>query len=154
MVLCRIGGSRVGKTVTFSHPSQTEAWCGCLLVWSCSGWASFFVCLLSPYMYLAVTIYVASRCPGLRRVLLRQRTYMSTSCLPFLLYETLEVVEARDVGPWFAAYGTRSMARRHLSTCPFPYRCQVGMLLPLLCTCYPSFYHCRNYCVVPLLFWC
>jgi hypothetical protein len=32
-------------------------------------------------------------------------------------------------------------------------RCRLGMLLPLLCTCYPSFYHCKNYCVVPLLFW-
>jgi hypothetical protein len=41
--------------------------------------------------------------------------------LSFLLYETLEVGEARDEGPWFAAYGTRSMARHHLSTWPFPY---------------------------------
>src|SRR5688572_26205327 len=32
-------------------------------------------------------------------------------------------------------------------------RCRLGMLLPLLCTCHPSFYHCKNYCVVPLLFW-
>ena len=31
-----------------------------------------------------------------RRVLLRQRTGMSTSSLPLLLYETLEVGEARD----------------------------------------------------------
>jgi hypothetical protein len=35
---------------------------------------------------------------------------------------------------------------------PLP-RCQLGILLPLLCTCHPSFCHCKNYCVVPLLFW-
>jgi hypothetical protein len=34
---------------------------------------------------------------------------------------------------------------------PLP-RCQLGMLLPLLYTCHPSFCHCKNYCVVPLLF--
>jgi hypothetical protein len=32
-------------------------------------------------------------------------------------------------------------------------RCRLGMLLPLLCICHPSFCHCKNYCVVPLLFW-
>jgi hypothetical protein len=32
-------------------------------------------------------------------------------------------------------------------------RCRLGMLLPLLCTCHPSFCHCKNYYVVPLLFW-
>jgi hypothetical protein len=32
-------------------------------------------------------------------------------------------------------------------------RCRLGMLLLILCTCHPSFYHCKNYCVVPLLFW-
>jgi hypothetical protein len=46
---------------------------------------------------------------------------MSASSLPFLLYDTLEVGEARDGGPWFATYGTRSMARHHLSIWPFPY---------------------------------
>jgi hypothetical protein len=35
---------------------------------------------------------------------------------------------------------------------PLP-RCQLGMLLPLLCNCHPSFCHCKNYCVVSLLFW-
>jgi hypothetical protein len=35
---------------------------------------------------------------------------------------------------------------------PLP-RCRLGMLLPLLFTCHPSFCHCKNYCVVPLLFW-
>jgi hypothetical protein len=31
---------------------------------------------------------------------------MSVSPISLLLYETLEVGEARDVGLWFAAYGT------------------------------------------------
>jgi hypothetical protein len=35
---------------------------------------------------------------------------------------------------------------------PLP-RYRLGMLLPLLCTCRPSFCHCKNYCDVPLLFW-
>ena len=48
--MCRFGGSRAGKTLAFSRPSRTDAWCGCLLVWSCSGWASFSACVLSPYI--------------------------------------------------------------------------------------------------------
>jgi hypothetical protein len=51
------------------------------------------LCALSLYIYRYNT-YVASRCQGLRRVLLRQRTGMSASFLPLLLYETLEVEEA------------------------------------------------------------
>jgi hypothetical protein len=35
---------------------------------------------------------------------------------------------------------------------PLPW-CRLGTLLPLLCTCHPFFCHCKNYCVVPLLFW-
>jgi hypothetical protein len=54
VVLCHFGGSRVGKTPAFSRPSRTDAWCGCLSVWSCSGCASFPAGVLSPYMYLAV----------------------------------------------------------------------------------------------------
>jgi hypothetical protein len=50
VVLCRLGGSRAGKTLTFSRPSQIDVWCGCLSVWSCSGWASFSACVLSPYI--------------------------------------------------------------------------------------------------------
>jgi hypothetical protein len=50
VVLCRFGGSRARKTLTFSRPSRTDAWCGCLLVWNCSGWASFSGCVLSPYI--------------------------------------------------------------------------------------------------------
>jgi hypothetical protein len=50
VVLCRFGGSRAGKTLSFSRPSWIDAWCGCLSVWSCSGWASFFAYVLSPYI--------------------------------------------------------------------------------------------------------
>jgi hypothetical protein len=32
-------------------------------------------------------------------------------------------------------------------------RCRLVILLSFLCTCYPSFCHCKIYCVVPLLFW-
>jgi hypothetical protein len=34
---------------------------------------------------------------------------------------------------------------------PLPRR-RLDMLLPLLCTCHPSFRHCKKYCVIPLLF--
>jgi hypothetical protein len=50
---------------------------------------------ISLYIY-RYTIYVASRCSCLRRVLLRHRIGMSVSSLPLMLYETLEVGEARD----------------------------------------------------------
>jgi hypothetical protein len=89
VVLCRFGGSRAGKTLAFSRPSRIDARCRCLLVLSCSGWTSFSAYVLSLYIY-RYTTYVTSRCPGLRRVLLRQRTSMFAS-LPLLLYETLGV---------------------------------------------------------------
>jgi hypothetical protein len=74
--------------------------------------------------------------------------------LPFPSYSTK---------PW--KWGRRGMGS--LICCPYPFdvstshvymsfplpRCRLGMLLPLLCTCHPSFSHCKNYCVVPLLFW-
>jgi hypothetical protein len=41
---------RAGKTLAFSRPSRTDAWCGCLSVWSCSGWVYFSACVLSPYI--------------------------------------------------------------------------------------------------------
>jgi hypothetical protein len=50
VVLCRFGGSRTRKTLAFSRPSQTNAWCGCRSVWSCSSWAYFSTCVLSPYI--------------------------------------------------------------------------------------------------------
>jgi hypothetical protein len=60
---------------------------------------SFFLCLRALSLYIKrYTTYVASRCLGLRRVLLQQRTGIPASSLPLLLYETLEVGEARDGG--------------------------------------------------------
>jgi hypothetical protein len=47
VVLYRLGGSRAGKALAFSRFSRTNAWCGCLSVWSCSDWASFSACMLS-----------------------------------------------------------------------------------------------------------
>jgi hypothetical protein len=54
VLLCCLGGFRAGKALASSRPSRTDAWCGSLSVSSCSGWASFSACVLSPYMYLAV----------------------------------------------------------------------------------------------------
>jgi hypothetical protein len=42
------------KALAFSRPFRIDAWCGCFSIWSCSGWASFSACVLSPCMYLAV----------------------------------------------------------------------------------------------------
>jgi hypothetical protein len=50
VVLCRFVGSRAGKTLAFSRPSRIKASCGFLSVWSCSGWAFFSACMLSPYI--------------------------------------------------------------------------------------------------------
>src|SRR5688572_25275539 len=54
VVLCRLGGSRARKALTFSRHSRFDACCGYLSGWSCFDWASFSACMLSPYMYLAV----------------------------------------------------------------------------------------------------
>jgi hypothetical protein len=99
VVLCRFGGSRAGKILAFYRPSRSDAWCGCLSIWSCFSWASFSACVLSPYISSGILpIYVVFRCTGLRRVLLRQRTDMSACSLLLLLYETLEVGETMDEG--------------------------------------------------------
>jgi hypothetical protein len=120
-VLCRLGGSRAGKALVFSRPSQTDAWCGCLSVWSYSGYASFSACMLSPYMYLAVYYLCRLQMPRSSSCPSPATNRYAASSLPFLLYKTLEVGEARDGGPCFATHGTHSMARHCLSTWPFPY---------------------------------
>jgi hypothetical protein len=52
----------------------------------------FFLRLRALSLYIQrYTTYIASRCPGLRRVLLRQRTIIPASFLPLLLYETLKL---------------------------------------------------------------
>jgi hypothetical protein len=50
VVLCRFDGSKAVKRLAFSPPSRTDAWYGCLSVWSCSVWTSFSACMLSPYI--------------------------------------------------------------------------------------------------------
>jgi hypothetical protein len=50
VVVCRFGGSSAVKILAFSRPSWTNAWCGCLSDWSCSGLTSFSACVLSPYI--------------------------------------------------------------------------------------------------------
>jgi hypothetical protein len=51
VLLCRLGESRARKALAFSRPSWTDAWCGCLSVWSYFGWASFsLACSLSLYV--------------------------------------------------------------------------------------------------------
>jgi hypothetical protein len=47
VVLCRFGRFFLPNLLP---PSRTGAWCECLLVWSCSDWASFSTCVLSPYI--------------------------------------------------------------------------------------------------------
>ena len=155
MVLCRFGGSRAGKTLAFSRPSRTDAWCGCLSVWSCSGWASFSACVLSPYMYLAVYYLCRLQMP-------RSSSCPSPATNRYdCLFPSLPALRNLGSGGgegwgslicclWYPFDGSASYVYMAF---PLP-RCRLGMLLPLLCTCHPSFCHCKNYCVVPLLFGC
>jgi hypothetical protein len=116
-----VGGSKAGKALAFSRPSWTDAWYGCLAVWSCSSWAFFFACVLSSYTYLAVyylcrlQISRSSSCPSPAT----NRYARLFPSLPAL--RNLGSREAGDGGHWFASYGTRSMARHCLSTWSFPY---------------------------------
>jgi hypothetical protein len=45
-----LAGPGLGRHSHSLAPSRTDALCGCLFVWSCSGWASFSACMLSPYI--------------------------------------------------------------------------------------------------------
>jgi hypothetical protein len=97
VVLCRFSGSRAGKTLAFSRPSQIDAGAGAFRFGaSPAGLLSPIVCSL--LIYLAVYYLCRLICPLLRRVLLQQRTGISVSSLPLLLYETLEVGETRYGG--------------------------------------------------------
>jgi hypothetical protein len=90
----------------------------------------------------------SSSCPS-------QATNMYAHLFPSLsALRNLGSGEARDEGHWFCCLwylfnGSTSSVYMVFS---LP-RCWLGMLLPLLCTGHPSFCHCKNYCVVPLLFW-
>jgi hypothetical protein len=111
VVVCYFSGSRVGKTLAFSRPSRTDAWCGCLSVWSCSGWASFPACVISPYMYLAVyylchlQMPISSSCPS-PRTNRYARLFPSPPALRNLRSEGGD-----GWGLWFAAYGTRAFMK-------------------------------------------
>jgi hypothetical protein len=96
------------------------------------------VCSL-PTCILQCTTYVASRCLGLRGVLLRQRTGMPASYRPFLLYETLEVGRrGMGVPDLLPMVPVRWLAITCLMSFPLAW-CRLDMLIPLLCTCqHPS----------------
>jgi hypothetical protein len=151
--VCHFSGSRVGKALAFSRPSRTDAWCGCLSVWCCSGWASFPLAC-SPYMYLVVYYLCRLQMP-------RSSSYPSLATNMYArLFPSLPAL--RNLGSGGGeGWGSLICCLRYPfdgSTSPiymaFPLpRYRFGMLLPLLCTCHPSFCHCKNYCVVSLLFW-
>ena len=140
VVLCRFGGFRVGKTLAFSRPSRTDAWCGCLSVWSCSGWASFSACVLSPY----ISSGILPMSPPDAQVFVVSFSGNKQVCppLPFPSFSALRNLgsgEARDVVPdLLPMYPFDGSALPIYMDFPLP-RCRLGMLLPLLCTCHPSF---------------
>jgi hypothetical protein len=145
-VLCRLGESRAGKALAFSRPSRTDAWCGFLSVWSCSGWASFSACVLSPYMYLAVYYLCrlqmprSSSCPS-------PATNMYVCLFPSLTaLRNLGIGGGEGWGPlicclWYPFDDGSASPVYMVFSLP---RCRHGMLLPLLCTCHPSFYRCKK----------
>jgi hypothetical protein len=115
------------------------------------GLLSPLACSLSLYMYLAVYYLCrvqmprSSSCPS----------PATNRCLWFASYSTKPWKWGRrGMGSLICClwYSFDSSASHVYMTFPLP-RYRLGMLLPLLCTCHPSFYHCKNYCVVPLLFW-
>jgi hypothetical protein len=120
-VLCRLVESGARKALTFSLPSQTDAWCGSLSVWSYSGCASVFVCVLSPYMYLAVyclcrlQMLRSSSCPS-------PATNMYACLFPSLpAPRNLESGGGEGWGSLICYHWYRSMAQHRLSTWSFPY---------------------------------
>ena len=118
--MCRFGGSRAGKTLAFSRPSRTDAWCGCLSVWSCSGWASFSACVLSPY----ISSGILPMSPPDAQVFVVSFSGNEQVCppLPFPSCSTKPWKWGRrGMGVSDLLPGTRSMARHRLSTWPFPY---------------------------------
>jgi hypothetical protein len=131
VVLCRLGGSRAGKALAFSRPSRTDAWCGCLSVWSCSGWASFSACVLSSYMYLAI-YYLC------RLQMSRFSSYPSPAMNMYArLFPFLPALRKHDNGGgkgWVSLicclwYSFDDLASAVYMAFSLP-RCRLGMLLP------------------------
>jgi hypothetical protein len=138
VVSCRLGGSRAGKALTFSRPSRPDAWCGCLSIWSCSSWASFSACVLSPFMYLAVYYLYhlqmprSSLCPS-SPTNRYARLFPSCSTKPWKCEG--EGWESLICCLWYPFDGSATPVYMVFS---LP-RYRLGVLLPLLCTCHPSF---------------
>jgi hypothetical protein len=107
VMLCRFGGSRAGNTLAFSRPSRIDAWCGCLSVWSCSGWASFSACVLSPYISSGILTMSSPDA----QVFVVSFSGNEHACLP-LPFPSCSTKPwkwgRRGMGSLIAAYGTRA----------------------------------------------
>jgi hypothetical protein len=138
--LCRLGGSRAGKALTFSCPSWIDAWCGCLSVWSCSGWASFSACVLSHYIYLAVYYLCRLQMPRFSSC---PSPATNRYAHLFLSLPALRNIESGGGEGWgslicFLWYSFDGSASPVYMVFPLP-RCRLSMLLLLLCTYRSSF---------------
>jgi hypothetical protein len=109
---------------------------------------------LSPYMYLAV--YYLCHLPMARSSLCPSPAMNRYARLFPSLLALQNLGSGGDEGwrsliccLWYPFDGS---ALPVYMSFPSP-RCRLVMFLPLLCTCHPSFCHCKNYCVIPLLFW-
>jgi hypothetical protein len=135
----------IGKALTFSRPSRTDAWCGYVSIWSCSGWASFSTCVLFPYIYLVVYYLCclqmprSSSCPS-PATNTYARLFPSFPALRNLGSGGGEGWESLICFLWYPFDGSTSPVYMAFS---LP-QCRLGMLLPLLCTCHPSFCHCKK----------
>jgi hypothetical protein len=153
VVLFLLDWSRSWKALAFSRPSRTNAWCGCLSVWSCSSWVSFFACMLSSYLYLEV--YYLCRIQMTRSLSCPSPTTNRYA----RLFPSLPALRNLGSGGgegwgslicclWYPFDGSTSPVYMAFS---LP-QCRLSMLLPLLCTYHQSFCRCKKYCVVSLLF--
>jgi hypothetical protein len=153
-VFCRLNDPGLGRHSHSLALLRLATGAGCLSVWSCSGWASFSACVLSPYMYLAVYYLCrlqmprSSSCPS-PATNKYARLFPSLPALQNLGSAGGEGWGSLICCLWYPFDGSTSPVYMAF---PLP-RCRLGMLLPLLCTCHPSFCYCKNYCVVPQLFW-
>jgi hypothetical protein len=123
---------------------------GATLAWLLSPLA----CSLSLFMYLAVyylcrlQMFMYSSCPSPAT----NKYACLFSSLPALWNLGSGGGEGWGSLIWCLWYPFDGSASPVYMAFPLP-RCRIGILLPLLCTCHPSFCHCQKYRVVPLLFW-
>jgi hypothetical protein len=129
-------------------PGAGASWFGAAL-----SWASFFACALS--LYVSSGILTMSLADAHVFVMFFSDNEQVCPPLPFPSCSTKpwkwggEGWGSLICCLWYPFDGSTSPIYMTFS---LP-RCRLGMLLPLLCTCHPSFCHCKNYYVVPLLFW-